>query len=64
METDIEARLADIRSELEAQNEQWQAARQALIRLGCEQVKVPRELLRRLDALVPRRPTGVHGLRG
>ncbi len=64
MDTGIEARLAGIRSELERQNELWERARRALMRLGGDQVAVPRDLLRRLDALAQPPTTGGRGIRG
>ncbi len=64
METDIEARLAEIKRELARQNEQWERARHALERLGDEPLTVPREFFRQLDALAQRQGAdGAGGIR-
>jgi|HubBroStandDraft_6_1064221.scaffolds.fasta_scaffold3784596_1 hypothetical protein len=63
METDIEARLAEVASELARQDEEWRRVKRALARFGDEPLAVPREFLRQLDSLTPNRTHRDVGIR-
>ena len=63
MRANIEARLADLRSELRRQNEEWEHTKRAIGRLADEPLAVPREFFRQLAALAPDRAGADAGIR-
>ncbi len=56
-------KLEALRRELVTQDEEWQRAKEALTRLGCVEIAVPREFLEAMDGLTNHSPPS-HCVRG
>jgi hypothetical protein len=51
MATELQERLAEIRAQIERQDEEWSRARRALAQLGDEPIAISPGLLEELEAL-------------